>query len=182
MNEIASKGQLRLAYFRWALFCATLLLLFGLGSGWLANSGYDNQWFAALQKPELMPPGWVFGVVWPILYILLGCAAAIVITARGAPGRVLALILFVVGMILNFAWSPLFFGMHEVRAALYVIGAMLALAIVTALLFARVRAAAVLLLLPYIAWLCFAAWLNFEIGRLNPDAETLVAPGINTQI
>lgn len=181
MNEIASRAQLRLSYFRWALFCVTLILMLGLGSGWLANSGYENRWFAALAKPALMPPGWVFATVWPILYILLGCAVAVVIDARGAPGRGLALALFIVGMICNFAWSPLFFAAHEVRIALFLIVAMLVLAIATAALFARVRGIAAVLLLPYLVWLCFAAWLNFSILQMNPDAETLVAPGISTQ-
>jgi len=182
MNELASKTQLRMSFFRWALFCITLILFFGMASGYVSNSGYQNLWFAALDKPALMPPGWVFGVVWPILYILLGLAAAVVIGARGARGRALALMLFVVQLILNFLWSPLFFAAHEVTFALYVIVAILVLTILTTISFARIRTTAALLMLPYILWLCFAAYLNFSIDRLNPDAEILVAPAINTQI
>lgn len=182
MSEIASRAQLRLSYFRWALFSVTLILALGMASGWLANSGYGNNWFAALRKPALMPPGWVFGAVWTVLYVMLGLAVAVVIDARRAPGRGLGLTLFVVQLLCNFSWSPLFFGAHETRLALYLLAVMILLTIAIIALFARVRAAAGLLLLPYLAWLCFAAYLTFEIDRLNPDARALASPTLNTQI
>ena len=84
MNEIASPGQLRLAYLRWALVTVPAIVFLGFLSGKLANSGYGNRWFDALVKPDFMPPGWAFGVAWTILYILMGLALAIVIHARGA--------------------------------------------------------------------------------------------------
>ena len=62
MNEIASPGQLRLAYLRWALVTVPVIVLLGFLSGQLANSGFGNRWFDALEKPALMPPGWAFGV------------------------------------------------------------------------------------------------------------------------
>ena len=74
MNEIASPGQLRLAYLRWSLLTVPAIVLLGFLSGRLANSGYGNRWFDALEKPALMPPGWLFGVAWTILYILMGLA------------------------------------------------------------------------------------------------------------
>ena len=67
MNEIASPGQLRLAYARWALVTVPAIVFLGFLSGKLANSGYDNRWFAALAKPDLLPPGRVFGLAWTIL-------------------------------------------------------------------------------------------------------------------
>ena len=163
-----------MSYLRFALFTVPLILLLGIVSGRIANSGYDNAWFAALVKPELMPPGWAFGVVWPILYILLGLSIAIILNARGARGRGLAVGLFAVQMLLNFAWSPVFFGMHQVRTALVIILAMLALSIVVAVLFMRIRPVAAYLMIPYIAWLSFASILNYQVIQLNPDAETLV--------
>ena len=87
MNEIASPGQLRLAYLRWALVTVPVIVLLGFLSGQLANSGFGNRWFDALEKPALMPPGWAFGVAWPILYIAMALALAIVLHARGAKGR-----------------------------------------------------------------------------------------------
>jgi translocator protein len=176
VTGIASKSQLRMSYLRFALFTVPLILLLGTVSGRIANSGYDNAWFAALQKPAIMPPGWAFGVVWPILYVLLGLALALILHARGAKGRGLAIGLFVAQLLLNFTWSPLFFAYHRVGAALGVIVAMLVLATITTILFARIRRTAALLMLPYLAWLAFASVLNYQIGALNPDAENLV-PG-----
>lgn len=182
MNELASKSQLRMSYFRWALFCVTLILLLGLASGYISNSGYDNVWFAALDKPSLTPPGWVFGVVWPVLYVLLGLSVAVILNARRARGQGIALTLFVVQMLCNFAWSPIFFAAHEASLAFYLICVIFLLALATAILFARIRPVAALLMVPYLLWLGFAGYLAFEIDRRNPGAETLVAPSINTQI
>jgi len=182
MNEIASPGQLRLAYLRWALVTVPAIVFLGFLSGRFANSGYQNRWFAALEKPALMPPGAAFGIVWTILYILMGLALAIVLHARGARLRGLAITLFLVQLALNLLWSPLFFRAHQVGNALVLILAILLTATATAALFQRIRRAAGLLMLPYLLWLCFAAYLNFEVGRLNPDAETLVAPALRTQI
>ena len=176
MTGIASKSQLRMSYLRFALFTVPLILFLGIVSGRVANSGYDNAWFAALLKPDLMPPGATFGIVWTILYVLLGLSIAMVLNARGARGRGLAITLFVVQMLLNFAWSPVFFGMHQVRTALVIILAMLAISAVVTVLFMRIRPVAAYLMIPYLAWLAFASLLNYQIIQLNPDAETLV-PG-----
>jgi tryptophan-rich sensory protein len=165
-----------MSYLRFALFTVPLILLLGIVSGRVANSGYGNPWFDALVKPELMPPGATFGIVWTILYILLGLSIAIILNARGAKGRGLAIGLFVAQMLLNFSWSPVFFGMHQVRTALFIILAMLAISAVVTVLFLRIRRTAGLLMLPYLAWLAFASILNYQIIQLNPDAETLV-PG-----
>lgn len=182
MNEIASKGQLRMAFLRWALVTCSLILLLGIGSGVVAGSGYQNAWFAVLNKPDFTPPGWVFGTVWTILYILLGLALAMVIGARGAPGRGLAIMVFIVQLLLNFAWSPLFFAAHEATLAFYLLLVILVLAVIAAMLFARVRTFAAVLMLPYLLWLAFASYLAFAIDEMNPNAEMLVAPSISTQI
>lgn len=177
MTGIASKSQLRMSYLRFALFTVPLILLLGIVSGRVVNSGYGNAWFAALVKPELMPPGATFGIVWAILYILLGLSIAIILNARGAKGRGLAIGLFAVQMLLNFAWPPIFFGFHQVRVALVVILAMLAISILVAILFMRIRPVAAWLMIPYIAWLGFASLLNYQVIELNPNAETLVPGG-----
>ncbi len=182
MGQIASAGQLRMGFVRWALVLVPLVLLLGIASGRLANSGYGNAWFDALEKPAAMPPGWAFGAAWTVLYILMGLALAMVVNARGAPGRRIAIGVFVVGLLMNLAWSPTFFALHEVRIALFLILGMIAITIATIVLFARVRKTAAWLLLPYICWLGFAAALNHDIDRLNPNASE-VAPGpVSTQI
>jgi tryptophan-rich sensory protein len=182
MGQIASTSQLRMAFLRWALVTIPLVELLGISSGQLSGSGFGNPWFDALLKPRFMPPGWAFAVIWPILYALMGLALGIILAARGARGRGVAITLFIIQLILNLAWSPLFFAAHQVTIAFGVVVAMLVAAVATAASFARIRPGAALLLVPYIAWLVFAALLNFEIMQLNPSAETLV-PGANgTQI
>ena len=146
-------------------------LLGGL-SGWLSNSGYGNGWFDALQKPSFMPPGWAFGIVWPILYALLGIALAMILAEPPSPRRRVALVLFFAQLALNFAWSPIFFAGHDISLAKIVIFIMAATAAAAAGQFLRLRRAAGLLMVPYLAWLVFAATLNAAIEQLNPGAGT----------
>lgn len=174
MGELASKGQLRMSLLRWALVTVPGVVLLGFLSGRSVAAGEENGWYMALAKPALNPPGWVFPIVWTLLYILMGVALAVVLNARGARGRGAALALFAVQLLLNLAWTPIFFGMHRVSLALAVIVAMLIAAIATTILFGRVRALAAWLMVPYLVWISFAAGLTWRVGVLNPDAETLV--------
>lgn len=182
MTEIATPGQLRMSYWRWAMVTVPAIVLIGSLSGILSNSGYGNRWFAALDLPAITPPGWVFATVWPLLYICLGLSLAMVLHARGAKGRGFALLLFFVQLVANFAWSPLFFGAHQVTTALYLIIFILMVTVATAFAFAPIRRAAAWLLVPYMVWLSFAAILNFQIDQANPEAETLVPSAASTQI
>jgi tryptophan-rich sensory protein len=182
MTGIASRSQLRMSFLRYALVTVPLVLLLGTLSGTVAGSGYGNPWFDALAKPELMPPGWVFGAAWTLLYICLGLALALILHARGARGRGIAIGIFIAQLLLNYAWSPIFFAAHEVGLAFIVIMLMIILAAIAALLFARIRKAAGLLMVPYLAWLFFAAFLTWQIGQLNPDASQLVPPQPSTDI
>ncbi|MEO8723783.1 MAG: TspO/MBR family protein [Sphingobium sp.] len=182
MNEIASKGQLRLAYLRWALVTVPAIVFLGFVSATISNSGPHNRWYMSLVKPDFMPPSWAFPVAWTILYVLMGLALAIVIHARGARMRGLAIALFLVQLIANLAWSPLFFRAHMVSEAFYLLVLLTATVAITTVIFARIRIGAALLMVPYLAWLCFAATLNFAIDRLNPDAPTLVVPAFRSQI
>jgi tryptophan-rich sensory protein len=182
VREIASRGQLRAGFLRWAIVTVPFILLLGFGAGRLAPSGDANPWYAALTKPAIVPPGWAFPVAWTIIYILLGLALALILNARGAPRRSLALTAFAVQMALNLVWAPLFFGAHLVSTALLVIVAMFFAALVTTFLFGRIRSAAAWLMAPYLVWLLFAGYLNYQIDRLNPDAEALVPSRSTTQI
>jgi tryptophan-rich sensory protein len=182
VSEIASKGQLRLSFLRWAMVAVPSIEFLGLLSGLMSGSGGANPWYVVLEKPDYVPASWVFGLVWPLLYLLIGLAFAVILNARRAQGRGVAIMLFVVSFACNLVWSPLFFGAHEVTLAAYLALVMLALAILTAVYFARIRKVAGLLMLPYIAWLAFAALLAHDVHRLNPDAENLVPPAAHTQI
>lgn len=182
MRELASRGQLRAAYLRWAVVTVPFILLLGFASARLAPSGDDNGWFTALAKPALMPPGWAFGAVWTMLYVLLGLALAMILHARGSRGRGTALALFAAQMVANLVWSPLFFGAHKVVLALVTIGVLFVMAVATTFAFGRIRRGAALLMVPYLVWIVFAGVLLFRIHTLNPDAETLAPSGSSTQI
>ena len=158
----------------WRVAFVTVPFIVGVGSlmGWLSNSGYGNSWFDDLVKPIFMPPGWAFGVVWPILYTMLGIALAAILQEPATGRRRTALILFFVQLALNFAWSPIFFAAQDIKLALYVIVAMAIIAAMAASQFRRIRPLAGWLMLPYLAWLCFAAALNAAIDKLNPGAGT----------
>lgn len=155
---------------RIALITVPGIVGFGSLSGWLSNSGYENDWFAALDQPFFMPPGWVFGLVWPILYVLLGTALAMILMEPATRRRRNALILFFAQLILNYAWSPIFFAGQAIQLGLVTILVMTGLAAMAAGQFFRLRALAGALMIPYLAWLCFAAALNAAIARLNPGA------------
>ena len=167
---------------RWILFIVPMTILLGFLSGQIAGSGEENRWFNALTKSELQPPGWLFGVAWTILYAMIGTAFAMVLHARGAPLRGIAVVLFLVQYALNLFWSPLFFGMHQVSAAFWLLVVIFILSVATTVVFGRIRKAAAWLMVPYLAWLCFAGIWNKQIDWLNPNAETLVVPAVRTQI
>ena len=162
----------RREWWKTALITVPAIVLLGSLSGFLSNSGYGNSWFDGLIKPFFMPPGWVFAVVWPILYALLGLALALVLAEPPTQRRKSALILFFAQLALNFAWSPVFFGLHMIDVALLIIVVMLVMALTAARYFKRISNVAGWLMLPYLLWLCLATALNYETGRLNPGADS----------
>lgn len=182
MTGLASSSQLRMSFLRYALVTVPAIVLLGTLSGALSGSGYDNAWFAALDKPANMPPGWVFGAAWTLLYVLIGLSLAMTLHARGARGRERAFILFGLQLLLNFSWSPVFFAFHQVGPALSIIAAMIVGTVALIFVLWRIRIVAALLLFPWLGWLMFAATLNFQIVSLNPDAETLAPAGASTDI
>jgi translocator protein len=166
--------ETRRPFLHYAIVTVPLFVGLGFLSGQLSDSGSGNDWFDTLAKPSFMPPGWLFGVAWTILYILLGFALALILSSHG-PARTAAVLLFGMQMAMNFAWSPVFFGGGEIIWALAIIVTMLLLSIAATLLFFRINKAAGLMMLPYLAWLSFAALLNYEIMALNPAEAGLAA-------
>ena len=154
-----------------ALLTVPAIVGVGFAMGFVSNSGFGNGWYAHLAKPSCQPPGWVFGAVWTTLYTMMGIALAVVLRAPPSAERTRGLALFGVQLLLNFAWSPIFFGAHAIDPALLVILATNALVTAMIISFWRIRPLAGALLLPYLAWLCLASALNWEIGRLNPGAD-----------
>jgi benzodiazapine receptor len=182
LREIASKGQLRLAFVRWAVVTVPFILLLGFTSARLVPIGPANPWYRALVKPADMPEDWVFLAGWAGIYVLMGLALAMIINARGSALRGPALVLFSIQMGINLIWMPVFFGMHQVTTALIIIGVLGALVLGTTLLFGRIRLFAGLLMLPYLAWLGYAGFLVYQINELNPGAESLVPSRSGDQI
>ena len=165
-------AEARQGWSKLAILTVPAIVLLGSASGWLSNSGYGNDWFDGLVKPSFMPPGWLFGVAWTTLYTLLGLALALILAEPASKRRRNAIILFFVQLALNFAWSPIFFAGHDIRLALLTIGLMALIAAAAAGQFRKIRPLAGWLMLPYLAWLCFAAALTAGIDNLNPGAGT----------
>ncbi len=171
MNRLATPGQLRASLLRWSLFIVPTVMLLGFVSGQVAGSAADNPWFALLEKPATYPPPATFGIVWTILYAMMGVSFAMVCAAWGARWRPVAIVAFVLQLGLNLAWSPIFFAQHNIELALAVLLALDVAVMVTIWLAWRVRRAAALLLVPYLLWCLFASLLNWQILELNPDAS-----------
>ena len=145
---------------------AAVVLVNLVGGAPAVLGGPDTAWFAALAKPDIYPPPWAFGVVWPILFALLGVALYLV-WRTDADGRPLALGLFVTQMTFNVAWTPAFFLAQNLVVALGIIVVLFALAAATAVAFRRVSRLAGALLVPYLLWVAFAAALNYQFVALN---------------
>jgi len=155
-----------------------LFLVACFGAAAFGAQFLPGAWYAALEKPSWNPPAWVFGPVWTALYTMMAVAGWLVwrAPARGGGGggsatarstRGAALAVFALQLVLNAAWSWLFFGLHRPGLAFAEICALWLAILATTLLFWRVRPLAGGLLLPYLAWVSFAAALNLALWRLN---------------
>jgi benzodiazapine receptor len=136
-----------------------------LGTGILIGvNNIPGEWYQALAKPSFNPPNWIFAPVWSILYVMIGIAGArTFLDHRQTP----AMRFWVVQMLLNFLWSPLFFGMQQIGMALVVIVALL-VAVIGFLIASRGRDyLSSLLFVPYAAWVAFATLLNASIFLMN---------------
>lgn len=126
-----------------------------------------GEWYNQLNRPSWTPPNWVFGPVWTALYLMMGIAAWIIwLQPAGAPRRQ-ALAAFFVQLVFNAAWTPLFFGLKMPGLALVDIVLMWLAIAITIILFWRIRPAAGMLLVPYLAWVSYATTLNAGFWYLN---------------
>jgi tryptophan-rich sensory protein len=142
-----------------------LVLCYGAAS--IGSRFTPGAWYAGLAKPSWTPPGVLFAPVWTVLYGLMAVAGWLVWKAGATARTRAALALFAAQLVLNTAWSWLFFGLERTDLALLCIVLLWAAILATTLGFRRVRPLAAALLLPYLLWVSFAAALNFEIWRLN---------------
>lgn len=126
-----------------------------------------GEWYASLQKPSWNPPNWIFGPIWITLYAMMALAAWLVWKRGGWHAQRRALALFLVQLALNAAWTALFFGLKNPGLAFAEIVVLWLAIAATLLAFRLVSRPAAWLLAPYLAWVTFAAFLNFTIWRLN---------------
>jgi len=144
------------------------LLVNLIGASGVVFTTPESAWFQSLTLPWFYPPTWAFGVVWTLLFTVIGLAAYLIYRAGTDRSDVrLALGLFVLQMVVNVAWSPAFFELQAPGLALGVIGVLWLLIVATVWAFQRVDRRAAGLLVPYLAWVSFAAVLNGSIWLLN---------------
>jgi benzodiazapine receptor len=159
-------GESRLsgAFFGRLLLCF-LLCFSAAGFGAMFTPG---EWYAALVKPPLTPPNWVFGPVWTLLYTLMAISAAIVWNRAGSLANLgRTSVWFLVQITLNALWSAIFFGLHTMGLALLEILLLWCTIAVTIRCFAAISKPAAWLLVPYLCWVSLATWLNAGLWWLN---------------
>lgn len=127
-----------------------------------------GEWYRRLAKPTWQPPSWIFAPVWTALYMSMAFSAWLVWRAAGFQAAAVPLAVYLAQLALNAAWTPLFFGLHRIGFALSEIVLLWGAVVATVALFYPIDAGAALLLVPYLAWVSFAAVLNFAIWRINP--------------
>lgn len=150
------------------LLCIALPVGLGLLAGMATQADARGEWYKSLKKPPWQPPSYVFGPVWTLLYILMGVAAWRVWKAGGGKQP---MILYGVQLVLNIAWSFLFFKAHNITWALFDIVALLSVLVATTSAFFRVDRTAGYLMMPYLAWVTFATALTFSVYSRNKQAR-----------
>jgi translocator protein len=126
------------------------------------------RWYAMLAKPPWLPPQQWFGPIWAVLYAFMGIAAWLIWRERYHRGRSAAIAAYATQLLLNALWAPVFFGLKNIGAALFISVALLLAVGWTLREFARVNATAAFLLVPYFFWTAFAVAMTLTIWKLNP--------------
>lgn len=145
-----------------------LSILLALTVGGLSALATANNMniYNKINTPPLSPPGWLFPVVWSILYILMGISAAIIFTSNSSK-KDNALFTYAVSLVLNFSWSIFFFNLQSFILSFIVLVALWLSIIVTIIQYSKISKTAAWLQLPYLLWVTFAGYLNFSIVLLN---------------
>ncbi len=166
-SKISDDFQMRTPEFLKLIIAVVICELAGIVGAFFTASAIP-EWYGGLAKPALNPPGWVFGPVWTALYLLMGISVYL-IWREGRERREVrfALIAFAIQLILNAIWSPLFFGARSPFLGLIDIILLWLAVLWTMALFFRISKSAGWLLVPYLLWVSFAAYLNFSIWLLN---------------
>ncbi len=152
------------------LFVGSILICLVIGgSGSFFTETGTGSWYAEeLIKPELTPPGFLFGIVWTILYILMGICLYLLLTKDLSSKEVrIAVAFFLIQLVLNFSWSYLFFGLENPFAGLICVILLWIFILATIIASYKIDRRAAYLLVPYILWVTFATFLNWQILILN---------------
>ena len=147
------------------IICILIPLAVGGLSAWLTRNSMES--FDNLTKPPLSPPGWLFPVVWSILFVLMGIASYLVLVSDKPARSKTALTVYGIQLAFNFFWSIIFFNFEMYLFAFVWLMILWLLIILTTVLFWRIDKRAGYLMLPYLVWVTFAAYLNFGIYLLN---------------
>ena len=148
------------------ILCLVIPLAVGGIAALLTGSGMDA--FEALNQPPLSPPGWLFPVVWTILYILMGIASYLVPTSGKSQESIRqALVLYGIQLAFNFLWPVFFFNLSAYLFAFIWLVALWLLILATTISFSRLSYIAGYLMIPYLIWVMFAGYLNLGIYLLN---------------
>ena len=148
------------------IFCIVIPLLVGAISGFISMNGMKE--FASINKPPLSPPGFLFPIVWTILYILMGISSYLVLTSDASQNdKRNALIIYGIQLFFNFFWSIFFFNFELYFFSFFWLLALWILIILNIIRFNKISKAASYLLIPYLLWVTFAAYLNLAIAILN---------------
>jgi translocator protein len=150
---------------KWPALGVSILVAYAAAA--LGGLFTPGEWYAQLAKPAWTPPGWIFAPVWTLLYTMMAFAAWIVWRERGFAGSERAMMLYGAQLILNAAWSWIFFGRQQIGLAAIEIAVLWLAIAATIVAFWRIRPLAGALLIPYFAWVSFATALNAAIWRLN---------------
>jgi len=150
------------------VFAISIITSFAAGAiGSLATTSNIQPWYIYLEKPLFTPPNWLFAPAWSLLYLLMGITLALIILQRTKQSKTKAYTWFAIQLTLNTAWSLIFFGAHAMWAGGIIILMLIASIVATMKYFAKINRIAAWLLIPYIAWVCFATYLNLSIAFLN---------------
>ncbi|KAK0160811.1 hypothetical protein PV328_008178 [Microctonus aethiopoides] len=142
----------------------------GLLGGFITRKNI-NPWYESLKKPSWTPPKWAFGPVWTSLYCSMGYASYLVHRDGGGfQNAAIPLSIYSINLALNWAWTPIFFGAHNIKLALYEIILLWGSTAVLGISFYKVNRLAGCLILPYLAWNTLATALNYVVYRDNPIA------------
>jgi tryptophan-rich sensory protein len=146
-------------------------ILFGLITfsasviGGLVTVGFKEPWYSLINKPTFNPPSWVFAPVWTTLYLMMTIAIWLFWHSRNKDMN--TIYIYFIHIVFNTTWSIVFFGLHQILLALFILIVLILMIIILILRFKRVNIVSYYLMIPYLLWCCYALILNFNIFLLN---------------